>query len=856
MDDQARVAEQGSHAIDRRRPVICLPVGVGILDLMTESTLIEDRSTAATSGIESVFAAVLADVLRVDRVSVDSHFFEELGADSLVMAHFCARVRKRGNLPSVSMKDVYGHPTIRKLAAALADAAPGAAMSSVAVAIEPATPTSQREYVVCGALQLLFFLAYSYVVAVAAGSGYEWISAGSTGVEIYVRLVLASAAGFLAVCLLPILAKWSLIGRWKSERIRIWSLAYVRFWIVKTLIRSNPGALLFIGSPLYVLYLRALGAKIGPGVAIFSRRVPVCTDLLTIGAGTVIRKESFFLCYRANAGRIETGPVTLGRDVFVGEKAVLDINTSMGDGAQLGHGSSLHSGQTVPAGERGHGSPAQRTDVNYLRVPSAPCGTLRRASFCACTLLFVFLLYLPIMLGNLELLATVTPSLGKVLDPGAASADAGIVRDLLTGALNISLLFFFGLVVVGPLLVVTVPRVLNRFLKPDTVYPLYGFHDRVHRVITRMTTLRFFNRLFGDSSYVVHYLLGLGYHLKPVEQTGANFGLSVLQANPFLCSVGTGTMVADGLLIINDDVSSTSFCVSRASIGPRNFVGNEVVYPAGGRTGDNCLLGTKAMIPIDGKIREGIGLLGSPCFEIPRSVERDSRFDHLRTGEELRRGLAAKNHYNIRTIGVFLFARWLGVFLVVLLDLAAFELYGVWANVPMAALFALTLPITALYNALVERTVAGFRSLQPAICSIYHPYFWLYERLWKVSALEYVHAFDGTPFKNVIWRLMGVRIGRMVFDDGVHISDRTLTTIGDRSVFNQWSRIMCHSLEDGTFKSDRSAIGAGCTIGVAAFVHYGVTMGDGAMLAPDSFLMKGEYVPAHARWGGNPAREL
>ena len=38
-------------------------------------------------------------------------------------------------------------------------------------------------------------------------------------------------------------------------------------------------------SPLYVLYLRALGAKIGRGVAIFSRHVPVCTDLLTIGDG-------------------------------------------------------------------------------------------------------------------------------------------------------------------------------------------------------------------------------------------------------------------------------------------------------------------------------------------------------------------------------------------------------------------------------------------------------------------------------------------------------------------------------------------------------------------------------------------
>ena len=39
-------------------------------------------------------------------------------------------------------------------------------------------------------------------------------------------------------------------------------------------------------------------------------------------------------------------------------------------------------------------------------------------------------------------------------------------------------------------------------------------------------------------------------------------------------------------------------------------------------------------------------------------------------------------------------------------------------------------------------------------------------------------------------------------------------------------------------------------------VHYGVTMGDGSELAPDSFLMKGEEIPPRARWGGNPAREM
>src|SRR5438270_6419477 len=108
---------------------------------MAESTLrIEDRGGAETTSLESIFAEVLADVLHVDRVSVDSHFFDELGADSLVMAHFCARVRKRGELPPASMKDVYAHPTIRSLAAALADVAHASATPPAATALELPTP--------------------------------------------------------------------------------------------------------------------------------------------------------------------------------------------------------------------------------------------------------------------------------------------------------------------------------------------------------------------------------------------------------------------------------------------------------------------------------------------------------------------------------------------------------------------------------------------------------------------------------------------------------------------------------------------------------------------------------------------
>ena len=102
-----------------------------------------------------------------------------------------------------------------------------------------------------------------------------FVGAGTTGtllgcavIDVYLRSVVAGGTVFIAVCTLPISAKWALIGRCRRQRIRIWSLEYVRF--CKTLVSANP-LVLFSGSPLYVPYLRALGAKIGRGVVVFSR---------------------------------------------------------------------------------------------------------------------------------------------------------------------------------------------------------------------------------------------------------------------------------------------------------------------------------------------------------------------------------------------------------------------------------------------------------------------------------------------------------------------------------------------------------------------------------------------------------
>ncbi len=109
-----------------------------------------------TTYLEQQLALTLAEVLRVERVSVDSHFFTDLGANSLLVAHFCAQFRERAGLPSVGTKDVYLHPTIRSLAAALARPAAAAVQPVPAAGIYGHARTarvSTAQYLLCGAVR-------------------------------------------------------------------------------------------------------------------------------------------------------------------------------------------------------------------------------------------------------------------------------------------------------------------------------------------------------------------------------------------------------------------------------------------------------------------------------------------------------------------------------------------------------------------------------------------------------------------------------------------------------------------------------------------------------------------------------
>ncbi len=809
----------------------------------------DTKLVEAESENERILAGALAEVLKVDRVSIEDHFFNDLGAHSLLMARFCAKLRQYPAMSNVSMRDVYQNPTIAKLAAQFDGAADEPV---VAIRQEPFHVPSDLSYYGCGALQLMFYAGYGALTLWIVATGLEWTyGAIANPLALYLRSVVAAVAVFAALTALPIAAKWLLVGRWRRESIPIWSLRYFRFWMVKTLMRSAPAAA-FVGSPIYNLYLRALGARIGRNAVITSRFVPVSTDLFSVGDNTVLRKDSILLGYRARSNFIETGSIDIGSDAFIGEASVLDINTAMGDRTQLGHASSLQSGQRVPDGRHYHGSPAVETTSEYCPIEDRDCSSLRRVVYSALQLagLFAIAAPIPIMVLNYwyPLFAAIT-GLPRRLEDMPTAAFASLMALASVGVI-------VGSIVLGLAVVYAIPRLCNRFLKPDRTYVMYGFHYWLQTAVSSLSNSRFFNLLFGDSTVIVSYMRFVGWNLNEVEQTGSNFGTNQRHDNPFLCDIGSGTMVSDGLSMINMHMSSSSFRLSKTSIGERNYLGNDIHYPPDGRTGANCLLGTKVMIPVDGPVRENVGLLGSPCFEIPRMVSRDRDVNAGLSEETRRRQIRRKNLHNFVTAILFLSTRWLSVFVALFVSHLAVLKYDDYGVLSLLAAGGVLSVAAILYFAGIERASLAFKRLSPTMVSIYDPYFWAHERHWKLSDSPIIELFGGTPFKNLVSWLVGVKIGRKVYDGGCSITERTLTEIGDCVNLNEGSVIQAHSLEEGVFKSDYVRIGNGSTLGAGAFAHYGVTMGEHVVLDADSFLMKGEVLDGHTVWRGNPAKLL
>ena len=109
---------------------------------------------------------------------------------------------------------------------------------------------------------------------------------------------------------------------------------------------------------------------------------------------------------------------------------------------------------------------------HFPTVLPAGCGTLRRVGYAVSQLLTWLLVYLPLGIGGVSLLLVAVPRLSELMAEGAgASPSWTFYRDAL-----VVLGAYFGSLLVGLVIVMTVPRLLNLAIRPNKVYRLYGFH--------------------------------------------------------------------------------------------------------------------------------------------------------------------------------------------------------------------------------------------------------------------------------------------------------------------------------------------------------------------------------------------
>jgi acetyltransferase-like isoleucine patch superfamily enzyme len=214
------------------------------------------------------------------------------------------------------------------------------------------------EAIVCGLAVLPVLLGW-----VELGAWTE--STGAVGPLVFSLLIVPSYVAF-ALCLMTVSAVATRLTGARTPlnaEMRIadmeWPLMrWARYMVAAHIVRVLAGPL-FRGSPIWTMYLRLNGARVG-------RRVYVNTlfisdhNLLEFGDDVVIGSEVHMSGHIVEAGILKTGGVRLGHNVTIGLGTVVDIDVVVGTGCQVGALSLVPKHTTLDAGAIYAGIPARR----------------------------------------------------------------------------------------------------------------------------------------------------------------------------------------------------------------------------------------------------------------------------------------------------------------------------------------------------------------------------------------------------------------------------------------------------------------------------------------------------------------
>lgn len=125
--------------------------------------------------------------------------------------------------------------------------------------------------------------------------------------------------------------------------------------------------------------------------------------------------------------------------------------------------------------------------------------------------------------------------------------------------------------------------------------------------------------------------------------------------------------------------------------------------------------------------------------------------------------------------------------------------------------------------------------------------------LFLIISVTFMDFILLTPFCNLLYRLMGARMGKNVQINSKNVADISLLEIGDRSVIGGNATVICHSFERGKLKLRKVKIGNDVVIGLNSVILPGVEIGDRSMIAAGAVLLKDTKVGHGELFFGVPA---
>jgi non-ribosomal peptide synthetase-like protein len=795
--------------------------------------------TPPRTELEGRIAAVWRSLFAPEAVSTRDDFFLDLGGHSLLAARMVSQLRRQPGLEELSMLDVYQHPTIQKLAAEFENRRrrPDPARAAGG---HQAVPFWRHFF--CGAAQFLsmvvvlnFFalqwlapyLTYTMMVDADYGSGAAVLGAFASLVLLYPVM--------LGV---PIVVKWILIGRYKPGAWPLWGWFYFRWWFATTIEAAVPVGYLS-GTPLYNLYLRLMGAKIGKNAHLDCDGF-ASYDLLTVGDDSSVNADSKLPGYTVENGMLKIGRVTLGRRCFVGTRSAVLLDAVMEDDSALEDLSLLPRGSTIPRGQTWRGSPAR--PVAAPRPEAAPpVSPARRLAF-------------GILQGAGALIFPVL--VVAALFPGIMAMNQLNYLDDYYWYLSVGPLVGLSFIVLLALEIVCVKWLLVGREKPGT-----------HRLHTWRHLRRWF---FGQMMNLSLDILGPLYasiYLAPwYKMLGAKLGgdaeISTASfISPDLLSIDEGSFIADSVSLGAPRTRNGWVTTGVNHIGKRSFIGNSAMLPPGTVIGDNVLIGCLSAPPANpaDALREDSAWLGSPAIFLPQRQKSAGFTDEttFHPNWKLRAQRAAIEFFRVLTPATCFIILISLLFSALLLLNDENTLNG---ELKTLRFFPLLYTACALAAGLVG--VAAKWALvwryRPGEKPLWSTGVWRNE---LISALHehlaepfLVDALTGTPFLCWYFRLLGAKIGRRVYMETADMSEFDLVDIGDEAMLNADCTVQTHLFEDRVMKMGTVKIGPRCNVGSGTLVLYDTVMEEGAALGDLSLLMKGETLPAWSRWQGIPAQ--